>query len=238
MTKIAQTKNYSKLNDAYSKLSDKREQDDSFCLVYGAPGLGKTLCSCNVLIRANGIFLRAMPGWTQKAVVRKLLNELGQDFRGTNAEGLEEVIRLVGENQRPIFVDEADFLFNDSRCLETLRAVHDSAGVPVILVGMTTLPGAQGIDRRIKRYPQISSRITQWCEFLPADWQDIRAIAQTCCDVEVEDDLLEKLLLQSRGNFRLIRRAMVKIGRKAKLLRTQSISSAQYGDDELFFQAS
>ena len=235
--RIARTKNVVKLEGAFDLVRERTDEEDALCLVYGQPGLGKTIATCALFVRERGILLRAQPGWTQKALLRDLLNELGSDIRGTNADCLREVQRQISENQRPIFVDEADFLFYDSRSLESLRAIHDQAGTPIVLVGMSTLPNSPGIDRRIKRYPQLSSRITQWVEFLPADFEDTQELARACCEVPVADDLIEKLWTQSKGNIRLIRRGLVRIQRWGKKNRVEVATLQRWGDNDLFFQA-
>lgn len=234
---IAPIKNVQRLTSAFEQLKG-REDEDGFALVFGAPGLGKTVTTCSLFVRENGILVRAKPGWTQKALLKTLLAELGSDFRGTNAECLDEAIRLTAESSRPIFVDEADALFNDARSLETLRSIHDVCGIPVVLVGMTSLPSAPGIDRRIKRYPQLSSRITQWVEFYAADWEDATTLARHCCEVAVGEDLLERLLTSSKGNIRLMRRGLTRIQRLGKARRLDQVSNRDWGDRELFFAAS
>lgn len=231
MKKLARTKNVKLLTATYDLVRERDSDDDAFVLVYGAPGLGKTIATCALFVKERGILLRAQPGWTQKALLRDLLNELGSDLKGTNADCLREVQRLISEDSRPIFVDEADFLFYDSRSIESLRAIHDQTGTPVVLVGMTSLPNAPGIDRRIKKFPQVASRVTHVVEFKPADLEDVLELARTCCASPIDMELAEKLLRDSRGNIRLIRRGLVRIerfGRKGEV-----VTLGAWGDQEL-----
>lgn len=232
--RIAETKNVIRLSAAFAALRERESDECGMALVYGAPGLGKTVAVGRRFVQEKGLLLTALPGWTQRALLRALILELGSDFRGTNAEVLSECLRLLAAKNQPIFVDESDHLFGDSRSLESLRAIHDMVGTPIVLVGMNSLPSAPGIDRRVRRYPQLEGRITQWVEFQPADADDISEIARVCCDVPISPDLLARLLDQTGGNVRRIRWGLTRLQRFGKAKRLEIIQPADWGDREFF----
>jgi DNA transposition AAA+ family ATPase len=205
-------------------------------LVHGHPGYGKTWAACEACVKDDGVLIVARPGWTQKALLKALVRELGGEPKGTNADMLDQAIQIVwhlrdcDRQQRPIFVDEADYLFHDVRALETLRCIFDETGNPVIVVGMSGVPNTTGIEKRIKRYPQFADRIGQWVQFTPADFSDARLMAKAFCQVEVADDLLQKLLDVSQGNLRQMRQGLARIQYQARISGRSDMALAHWGD--------
>jgi DNA transposition AAA+ family ATPase len=238
LLKLAPTKNLNRINDAYANLAE-----GGMGLVFGHPGFGKTWGSCSIYVREKGLLITAKPGWTQKALLKNLLRELGQgEPKGTNADLLDQVIQALAQLRdsygevRPIFVDEADHLTGDRRCLETLRSIHDATEVPLLMVGMAGVPGQVGIDTKVKSYPQFADRIAEWIEFQPVDQEDMSLLVRYCTGIKIADDLLMKLLSDSKGNLRQIRTGLRRIEHLARSNRVEVISLSQWGDKEFFLR--
>lgn len=237
--KLAPIKNIDRINTAYGNLAD-----GGMGLVYGHPGYGKTWGSCAIYVREQGLLVTARPGWTQKALLKALLKEMGRtEFKGhtSNADLMElavsELLRLQESGQlKPIFVDEADHLFGDRRCFETLRVLHDEAQAIVMAIGMSGVPGEVGIDAKVKRYPQFADRIAEWIEFAPLDQDDLRLVAQYCTEVTIADDLLQRLFEECKGNLRQARLGLARIERLAKTNRANAIDLKQWGSKEFFLR--
>lgn len=238
LLKLAPTKNLNRINDAYANLAE-----GGMGLVFGHPGFGKTWGSCSIYVREKGLLITAKPGWTQKALLKNLLRELGQgEPKGTNADLLDQSIQVLMQlretygEMRPIFVDEADHLTHDRRCLETLRAIHDETDVPLLMVGMSGVPGQTGIDTKIKAYPQFADRVAEWVEFQPVDPEDMALVARYCTSIQVSEDLLIKLLSDSKGNLRQIRTGLRRIEHLARSNRIEAISLSDWGNKEFFLR--
>lgn len=210
---IAITHNVARLNYSYDQIKE-REHPEGMLVCWGAPGYGKTTAACELFVRERGIIATANAVWTPKAMLHTLLRELGSDTKGgSNSDLLDELIGLVAENSRPIFIDDAQFLFNSKKMLDCLRAVHDVAGSPILLIGQASTPAEPGIEKRIKKFPQVADRVSHWVEFFPADIDDTRLIAEKCCSVEVDEPLLEALCKETKGNLRRIRLELARIQR-------------------------
>lgn len=210
---IAKTHNVMRLNYSYEQIKE-REHPEGMLVIWGAPGYGKTTAACELFVRERGIIATANAVWTPKAMLMTLLRELGSDTKGgSNSDLLDEVIGLVAENSRPIFIDDAQFLFNSKKMLDCLRAIHDVAGSPVVLVGQSSTPGEAGIEKRIKKYPQVADRVSHWIEFFPADVDDTRLVAEMCCSVEIDEALIQSLCSETKGNLRKIRIELARIQR-------------------------
>ncbi len=213
---IANTHNVQRLNYAYDQIRE-REHPEGMLVCWGAPGYGKTTAACELFVRERGLIATANAVWTPKAMLMTILRELGSDTKGgSNSDLLDEVIGLVAENSRPIFIDDAQFLFNSKKMLDCLRAVHDVAGSPILLIGQASTPGEAGIEKKIKKFPQVSDRVSHWIEFFPADIDDTRLVAEMCCSIELDEPLLEALCKETKGNLRRIRVELARIQRFGK----------------------
>jgi DNA transposition AAA+ family ATPase len=107
---------------------------------------------------------------------------------------------------------------------ETLRAIHDQSGAPLVLVGMSQLP------RAIKAVPQLKSRVADWIEFLPCDLRDARTMAEALCEIEVADDLVREIHQKCGGSARKIRTALERVERLARLRTKRRIALGDLPD--------
>ncbi|MCW5666493.1 MAG: ATP-binding protein [Piscinibacter sp.] len=231
--KIAVTKNVGALLRAYESLAGRDPGIPGIGLVHGYTGAGKSTATAWLVNRTNGVYLRAAATWTPSAMLGRGVVELGGEaatHRGASAM-VDYIVRRLAEENRPLFVDEADYLFRDLRMLETLRDIHDLSAQPVVMIGM------EGIARRLKTREQLSGRISQWVEFLPADLEDARTLATTVCEVTLDDELLERLHAEAKGSMRLMAVGLARIESLAKGNGWKSVSAEKWGDRRFFFGA-
>lgn len=229
--RTAMTTNVKNLESAYDALETSSADIPRMGLVYGIPGAGKTNATTWLSLRTNAINVRAMPTWTPSAMLDKIMFEIGQPAKRRANDNLDIIIQHMGNENRPLFVDEIDMFTNSNvrpnqsgQIIETLRSIHDMAGMPVLLIGMA------GVEVQLKAYPQLTSRIAQWINFLPATLADARTLADDICEVQVEGDLLAVLHDKANGNMRLLTIGLSKIERAAKGAKLASIGLDQWGD--------
>lgn len=165
-------------------------------LVWGATGAGKTTAAHWWALRVNAVYLRAVATWTPSSMLGALMRELDSQPLGTCAAMLEHVVQELAVRERPVVVDEADYLTSSKKLIETLRDLHDLSNVPVILIGMADF------RRKVVHREQLAGRVAQWVEFRPCDVEDARIIADTVCEVHVAEDLLQQLHVATRGSVR------------------------------------
>lgn len=193
-------------------------------LVYGFTGSGKTTTIAWSLNQLNGLYVRATSVWTPFAMYRALLKELGISPLHSAAKMMDAAVEQLLSNPRPLFVDETDYLLKDSRMLEGLRDLHDLANVPVILIGM------EGIETKLVHRKQLARRISQWLEFAPCDVQDTALLAETCCAVQLGDDLLQLLHKQSGGSIGQMVVGLGRLESYARAQRLQKLTLSQWQD--------
>lgn len=226
--KLALVKNVAALQLAYESLASRDLGIPGMALVYGYTGAGKTTGVTWLVNRTRGVYVRAAATWTPSTMLGRIMAELGAAALNRSAQMVDHIVGALTEQQRPLFVDEADYLLGNVKMLETLRDIHDLSGVPVVLIGM------EGIERRLVHRPQLARRISHWVEFLPSDLDDARTLATTVCEVALDDELLQRLHQESGGSMGLMAVGMARIEALAKANGWAQVSGEQWGDRKLF----
>lgn len=228
--RIVPVKNVVRLSEASDALIYRSMGMPGMGLIWGPTGYGKTTAATWLINRVHGVYVRPMATSTPTSFLGSILRELDQEARGNCAQMVERIVEALATSNRPLFVDEADYIAERARLTETLRDIHDLSTVPVVLIGMA------GIQRKLGQRQQLSGRIAQWVEFGPADLEDARALSDGLCEIPVADDLLERLHRAAGGE---VRRITVGLGRIEQHGRARSLDSMTLADwtlgDEGFF---
>jgi len=212
-------------------------------VLWGPPGTGKTTAIAHLATVHDGIFIRALGCSTVTSVLGDLCAMLG--YKGKDGKmrmqrrtDMIEYIcaHLTREEMtdkplapRPIFVDEADYCFQEFKILDSLRDIYDITKCPVILIGM------EDIARTIRENGRFARRITQWIEFRGLDLDDTHQVAHEVCEVKVQPDLVEYIHKETRGNIGRAKIGLDKIEKYARGNGLKTIGRADWGDRPLYF---
>ncbi|MGK3122877.1 AAA family ATPase [Candidatus Pantoea formicae] len=181
--------------------------DGEINVIYGDAGLGKTMILREYAAQhKDAILIEADPGYTARVVLEELCSRLGLSKRGNMHELSEACIDALRDSGRLLMVDEAENL--PYRALETLRRIHDKAGIGIVLAGMPRLI----INLKGKRgeYKQLYSRVgLALCLGDALPQEDIAAIATSMLPDASEKEVSDALFRHSHGNarrlFKLVR---------------------------------
>lgn len=228
-TKIVPVSNVARLSAASEALLDRPPGMPGMGLIFGPTGAGKTTAVTWLITRNHGVYVRALSTTTPRSLLRTIARELDLEPRSSNVETVEMIVQRLAETGRPLFVDEADYLVTQTRLVETLRDIHDLATVPVVLIGMA------GVQRKIRSRQQLTGRIAQWVEFMPATLDDVRLLAQQLAEMTIADALLKQLHESTRGSMRLIVVGLLKIEARAKAKGLTIIGPADWPRAGSFF---
>lgn len=226
--KLAPTKNVASLQIAFEGLATRDRGVPGMGLVYGYTGAGKTTAITALVNKTRGVYVRATSQWTPTAMLTTVMRELEADPLFRRQAMLDYITEQLAATQRPLFVDEADYLLKDGDMLEALRDVHDLSGAPVVLIGMAN------IEKRLVHKKQLARRISHWVEFLPSDLDDARTLASTVCEVGIDDELLTRLHAEAKGSIGNMVVGMARIEALAKANGWKSVSGESWGDRKLF----
>lgn len=184
---------------------------------HGHSGYGKTYAAIEVQKTTQSLYVEVGDSWTKKTLLQKILKEADvvkhdQPVRGTIPELMEKAINaLVDAPDRPLIIDEADKLA-DKGNLEIIRELHDFGRAPILLIGEELLP------QKIQHLERVHNRVLEWVPAEPCDEEDARTLANMFApNLELSDDLIEKLVAVTRGLARRINvnlEHMVRHGRR------------------------
>lgn len=231
-TKIVPISNVARLAEAGESLLNRATGMPGMGLVYGASGYGKTTAVAWLATRQHGVFVRALATTTPSSLCESICKELGIARRSTIVGTIESIVERLAETGRPLFIDEADYIADQKRLVETLRDVHDLASVPVILIGM------QNLRRTVTTREQLAGRIAQWVEFQEATVDDTRTLARELAEVEVAEDLVHRLHAATSGSVRKIVVGLNRIEQYARSRGLSKIGSAEWPKSADFFMGS
>jgi len=226
---MAMTKNLRLFMGAVDALMHRDIGTEGMGLLWGDPGQGKSTAVAYTVNAMDGVYVRAIGSWTVTSMLGTIAQELGGHRMLRRADMITYICQQLAQNPRPVFIDEADYLFRQLEMLDSLRDIYDISGCPVILVGM------EDIARRLQNHGRFARRVTQWVEFQGIDLDDARIVADTCCDIHIADDLLQHLHGVTAGNIGRQIVALTKIERMAKSSALDQVGLQQWGDRPLFY---
>lgn len=195
--KVAMTANLRRFLSALKDLQERAHCEEGMGLLHGHPGQGKTTALAMGVDQLNGVFLRATILWTPHKLLQALSKELNLPRQTSSAEMLDSVIQELTAEQRPLFIDEADYLLRKVELFDLVRDIYDLASVPVILVGMPRF------IRKIKeeRWARHARRITRVVEFTGLSPDETALVAEELCEISISSNLAQMLHQKTQGNI-------------------------------------
>jgi|GEM_PF-1309796 hypothetical protein len=196
------TNNYNRVVAAVDALVNRDPSLPGLGLIYGCWGYGKTEVVEQFYGISDTFYLRVLETWRP----RRLLEEMCEVMKlGTPVYRLDrlcdQVIQGCRRWRKPIFIDEADYLFwEGGKMLNIIRDIHDMTKVPIILIGMEAIYG------RLEKYGQFFSRILPAAivEFQAVTPPEIILIAKEWTGLSIGMEAAELLCRYVSGDFRYV----------------------------------
>ena len=221
---FARTSNVERLLSAMAALRQRGATEASWVLLTGLPGLGKTELVEWWALHHDALYLRAKSAWTPKASLVELAERLGIAPARTTQDLFAQILSVLGRTPTPLVVDEIEHCLRDAKVLEVFRDLSDLTEIPVVIVGM------DAVRTQIQRFEQISSRIHQVVDFLPATPEDVRIMAEAMLDpiMPWHPEMIAKIHAESEGRYRLIMDALSEIEREAKRNNDREVRASDF----------
>lgn len=200
---FVKTENLARLEAGIAGLEVRGAREASWLLVTGRPGEGKTTTLYHWGSRESAVYMTATQGMTPGRLVASLAERMGIQ-QGRSVESA--IGARLAASQTAVILDEAGFALADrAACLERLRGITDKSATPVVLIAME-----QDVWR-FGTHSQISSRIFSLIEFAPASVADVAAVCRQLAEVEIGDDLIQRIHAETEGRMRLILNAIARV---------------------------
>lgn len=188
-------------------------------LLFGRPGLGKTTYAQRMAFQRGYIYLRLESTTTPKSFMVSLLSALYTKFRmgtfipsGTANNLLQLILRILEDHKDTVIViDEIDYSFSHEKLLGAIRDIVDETLTVVILVGMQN-----AMDRLSQINAHYFDRCNSFYEFQQISRRDLELVAREVMEVEVTEEVIEKIDFNSGGNLRKAMKVMYIIENEQK----------------------
>lgn len=201
---FARTQNVKNFINLMNNLQTRAEGVPGMALVYGEPGLGKTQAILWWAAQNDAVLIRGTNLMTGRWLLEEIAEEFGEVPCYRNSELFKQCIRQIKNDPKVIIVDEIDYLVSDIKAIETLRDIHDKTNIPIVLVGMGQA------DKKLMRYRHLYDRISEKLKFEPFTQEDVKAIVNQLCEVELTECAVSFIYNQT-NRFRQIVKMINKI---------------------------
>lgn len=165
---------------------------------YGPSGWGKSTAAAYVANKHRAYYVECKSTWTKKFLLLSILTEMGIAPAKTIPEMTGQISEQLVLSQRPLIIDEMDHIVT-KKAVEVIRDIYEGSNAAILLIGEENMPA------KLREWERFHNRMLSWTPAQPCDIDDTRALARMYCrDVEIADDLLERILEVSRGAARRI----------------------------------
>ena len=182
---FVKTQNVKNFIGLVENLINKPKNIPKMGLVYGVPGLGKSQTALWLACKYDGIYLRASNLMTGRWLLEEIVKELDEIPRFLTSDNFNIVVKKLKNNPQIIFIDEVDYLINNTKTIETLRDIHDETDCPIIFIGMGLA------HRKLERYKHLYDRFSEILKFETFTINDLKQIFELLSEVPVNIDAIE-----------------------------------------------
>lgn len=200
-TKAATAKivNLGLIQFALKKLIERQDGLPGLGVFYGPSGFGKTTTTVVIANEVNAYYVQMRSAWTRKALLDKILVEMGMTPAPTMAAMLDQICGQLAASRRALIIDEFDYAADKTGMVELVRDIYEGSQVPVLLVGEERLP------QKLKKFERFHGRVLAWVAAQPVSLEDARALATIYApSLVVFDEVLRELVRLAHGSVRRV----------------------------------
>ena len=229
MTQVAQIHNLSLVRTATERLSGRTAGLPGMAALYGPAGYGKTTAALAIANENRSYFVQMRSAWGRKALLEKILIEMGAKPHGTIPQMLDQVCEQLATSRRMLMIDEFDHCVRNDSMVELVRDIYEGSQATVLLLGEEMLP------QKLKRWERFHSRILSWIPAQPVSLPDARALAPIYCpQIRVGDDLLDHLVKLASGSVRRVSVNLAAIYEAAAVEGWDAVSLKEWGNRPVY----
>ncbi|WP_417913702.1 AAA family ATPase [Candidatus Electronema sp. JM] len=217
---IAVLTNVSELNTVIAKALAAPQHLPKIIGFFGEAGRGKSFAAAFCAVKYEAVYVECKKLWSGRNVLSHILFEIaGSKPMGYASDMLDQVCEWLVANNRPLIIDQADYLI-ENRLIEVIRDIHDGSGnVPVVLIGEKNLQSS------IKKWERLHSRVSWWLLAKKASMKDCRCLASLYAKgVTISEDMMEEIAWVSEGSVRRVSVNIELVARECKAAGAQEIA--------------
>lgn len=229
MSQVAQIHNLSLVRTATERLGGRVSSLPGIAVLYGPAGYGKTTAALAIGNENRAYFVQMRSAWGRKALLEKVLIEMGAKPHGTIPQMLDQVCEQLAMSGRMLMLDEFDYCTKTDGMIELVRDIYEGSQATLLLLGEEMLP------QKLKRWERFHSRVLSWIPAQPVSLQDAGLLAPIYCPgIHVSEELLAHLVKLSGGSVRRVSVNLAAVYEAASLEGWDVVTRAQWGDRPIY----
>lgn len=213
LSKIANIGNLSLVQVAMNTLTNRAEGLPGLGVLYGASGYGKTTATIVFANKTQANYMRLSSVLSKKTFLEKIAFEIGANPSTKNTSGyFDAICEQLAITNRPLILDEADYLVSKTGMVELVRDIYESSQTPILLVGEEQMPN------KLKKYERFHGRVLSWIPALPVSMEDAQVLAKVYAPkLRIDDDVLHHIVAIAHGSVRRVVVNLVNLDEKAEV---------------------
>lgn len=195
---IASTENTRRIQKALSNLEARLKDPEimGLGLIYGQPGLGKTMTVERYCVQAYRqervlvAWVRAKGIWTESSMLQDILEALGISARKYRKDVMfRQVIEALNTEPAMILIDEIDAIAGNGALIRVLKDIHDMTSCAIAMIG------EERVDGLLRRYQSFYNRLNHdavvYLTGHTAD--DVTKVIRKRCEVPVTQEVADEI---------------------------------------------
>jgi hypothetical protein len=229
VNRVANIANLDLVAVASEKLLSRVDSLPGIGVMYGEAGRGKSVACCALANQTRGYYVQMRSAWSRKALLEKILFEMGIKPAGTIPNLLDQICEQMASSRRPLIIDEFDFCLRSDGLVELVRDIYEGSQGTLMLIGEEQLP------QKLKRWERFHSRVLAWIPALPVSVDDATKLAPIYCpNVRIAEDLLARVVDVAHGSVRRVCVNLTRIHEEAMLQAESEMTLSKWGDRDLY----
>lgn len=210
--KMAEITNLTLVKVAMERLTNRLDGLPALGVLYGPSGYGKTTATIAVANTTQAYYVQIRSAWSKKTLLEKICIEMGLPIAKNAAACLDAICEQMAASQRPLILDEADYLLNKNGMVELVRDIYEGSQAPILLVGEEQLPN------KLKKFERFHGRVLSWIPAQPVSLADAEILASVYApNLRIDADLLKQIVDMAHGSVRRVTVNLVNLAQAADL---------------------
>jgi DNA transposition AAA+ family ATPase len=225
---VAPLRNVRALAALIDRVNNRSPNLPGMGVFYGPSGFGKTTAAIYATNKFQAVTVQVKSAWTKKKLCEAILDEMSIPPAATISDQLDQIGAQLAITDRPLIIDEADFLVQ-RKMIEIIRDIYETSQATVILIGEELLP------QKLRVWERVHGRILDWVPAEPGDMSDLQHLTRLYAPgLELDDLLRQRLLTASMSSIRRICVNLDRVREFAQIKGLTKVTLADWGQRDFF----
>jgi AAA domain len=225
---VAKLRNVAAFVGLIQRLQDRQDGVPGLATFYGPSGYGKSVAGGFAASQFQAYFVSVKSCWGRKALVTAICTDMSIKPARTVPEMVEQICTHLARTQRPLIIDEADYLAS-SQMIEIVRDIYEGSFAGIVLIGEENMP------QTLQKWERVHRRMMDWVRAEPAEARDVVQLARIYCpDIPLDTGLMGRILSDSHASVGRVVVNLIKVHEHAITHGLKAVTEADWAKQTFF----